>query len=54
MRRMQGDAPFPVVNESVEVMRAKPYLKESLAILVEEYGRIVGIVTRYDVVDIQS
>jgi cystathionine beta-synthase len=48
------DAPFPVVNESVEVERATKYLKHSPAILIEEYGRIVGIVTRYDVLDIQN
>jgi cystathionine beta-synthase len=46
------DAPFPVVNESVEVESATKYLKHSPAILIEEYGRIVGIVTRYDVLDI--
>ncbi|MFN0084874.1 MAG: pyridoxal-phosphate dependent enzyme [Blastocatellia bacterium] len=48
------DVPFPVVNESVEILRAKPRLKDSPAILVEEYGRIVGIVTRHDVLDIQA
>jgi cystathionine beta-synthase len=47
------DAPFPVVNENVEVARAKQYLKDSPAVLVEEYGRIVGIVTRHDVLDVQ-
>jgi cystathionine beta-synthase len=47
------DAPFPVVNENVDVSHAKQYLKDSPAILVEEYGRIVGIVTRHDVLDIQ-
>jgi predicted transcriptional regulator len=47
------DAPFPVVNENVEVERATKYLKHSPAILIEEYNRIVGIVTRYDVLDIQ-
>ena len=47
------DAPFPVVNESVEVERATKYLKHAPAILIEEYGRIVGIITRYDVLDIQ-
>lgn len=46
------DASFPVANENVEVSRAKMYLKESPALLVEEYGRIVGIVTRHDVLDI--
>ena len=47
------DAPFPVVNEGVELERAKMYLKASPAILVEEYGRIVGLLTRYDVIDVE-
>lgn len=47
------DGPFPVVNETVEVERATKYLKHAPAVLIEEYGRIVGIITRYDVVDIQ-
>ncbi len=46
------DPPFPVINESVDVERATMYLKDSPAILIEEYGRIVGILTRYDVIDI--
>lgn len=48
------DAPFPVVNEAVEVERVTKYLKHSPAVLVEEYGRIVGIVTRHDVLDVQT
>jgi len=48
------EAPFPVVSESVEVETAVKYLKHSPALLVEEYGRIVGIVTRYDVLDLPS
>jgi cystathionine beta-synthase len=47
------DASFPVVGETVEVFRAKQYLKASPAVLVEEYGRIVGIITRHDVLDIE-
>lgn len=46
------DKPFPVVSESVEVERAMKYLKSSPAVLVEEYGRIVGIVTRHDVLGV--
>ncbi len=46
------DAPFPVVSEGVELERATKYLKNSPAVLVEEYGRIVGIITRHDVLDI--
>jgi cystathionine beta-synthase len=45
---------FPVVNESVDVIRARQYLKDSPAMLIEEYGRIIGIATRYDVLDIGS
>lgn len=48
------EAPFPVVNGNVEVERAEKYLKTSPALLVEEYGRIMGIVTRYDVLDVPS
>ncbi|MFN7947123.1 MAG: cystathionine beta-synthase [Blastocatellia bacterium] len=43
------DKPFPVVNDNVEIERARQYLKSSPAILVEEYGRIIGIITRHDV-----
>jgi cystathionine beta-synthase len=46
------DKSFPVVSEDVGVESAVKYLKDSPALLVEEYGRIVGIVTRYDVLDI--
>ncbi len=45
---------FPVVDESVSIEQASRQLKDSPAILVEEYGRIVGIVTRYDVLDAQA
>ncbi|MFZ4983830.1 MAG: pyridoxal-phosphate dependent enzyme [Blastocatellia bacterium] len=46
------DPSFPVVNESVDSARARQYLKDAPALLIEEYGRIIGIVTRYDVLDI--
>ena len=48
------DRALPVVNEDVGVETAVKYLKGSPALLVEEYGRIVGIVTRQDVLDIQG
>lgn len=48
------DNSFPVIGETVEVLRAKQYLKDSPAVLVEEYGRIVGIITRHDVLDIEA
>jgi cystathionine beta-synthase len=48
------DAALPVVSEDVAVETAVKYLKRSPALLVEEYGRIVGIITRHDVLDVQS
>ena len=48
------DRALPVVNEDISVRTAVKYLKSSPALLVEEYGRIVGIVTRQDVVDVQG
>jgi cystathionine beta-synthase len=48
------DRAFPVVNEDVGVEAAVKYLKSSPALLIEEYGRIVGIVTRQDVLDVQQ
>jgi cystathionine beta-synthase len=48
------DRALPVVNEDIGVETAVKYLKNSPALLVEEYGRIVGIVTRQDVVDVQG
>lgn len=48
------EAPFPVLNGNLDTERAISYLKNSPAVLVQEYGRIVGILTRYDVLDVQS
>jgi len=48
------DRALPVVNEDIGLRTAVKYLKSSPALLVEEYGRIVGIVTRQDVVDVQG
>jgi len=45
---------FPVVAEDLGLDAATKYLKDSPAVLVEEYGRIVGIITRYDVIDAQA
>jgi cystathionine beta-synthase len=48
------DKSFPVLNEDVNIETAVKYLKNSPAVLVEEYGRITGIVTRFDVLDVRS
>ncbi len=43
--------PYPVADESEDIRHGIQYLKESPAILVSQYGRIIGILTRYDVLD---
>jgi cystathionine beta-synthase len=42
---------FPVLQEHEAVTNAIPHLKKVSAILVEEYGRIIGLLTRYDVLE---
>ncbi len=43
---------LPVVSEDVTLDAAMKSLKSSPALLIEEYGRIVGILTRHDVLDV--
>jgi cystathionine beta-synthase len=48
------DKGLPVLAEDLELESAVKHLKHSPAVLVEEYGRIVGIITRHDVIDVQT
>ncbi|MGB8506904.1 MAG: pyridoxal-phosphate dependent enzyme [Pyrinomonadaceae bacterium] len=48
------DAPFPVVDVDAGSDEVTKRLRESPAVLVEEYGRITGIITRHDVLDIKA
>ncbi len=43
--------PLPVLDEQDDIKNAIQALKKSPAILVSEYGKIIGILTRYDVLD---
>lgn len=43
--------PLPVVDEQDDIKAAIKSLKKSPAVLISEYGNIVGILTRYDVLD---
>jgi cystathionine beta-synthase len=45
------DASFPVVDESADTKSVVSQLKESPAVLIEEFGRVTGIVTRHDVLE---
>ena len=40
---------FPVLDERTEIEAVRKYLGDSPAVLVTEYGRIIDIVTRYDI-----
>ena len=42
---------FPVVDEDIDLSSAKQYLSKSPAVLVSEYGRIIDIITRYDILE---
>jgi cystathionine beta-synthase len=41
---------FPTLDERTELSVVKKYLSDSPAILVTEYGRIIDIITRYDII----
>jgi cystathionine beta-synthase len=42
---------FPVLDVDAQAAEVKQHLQTHPAVLVEEYGRIVGIITRHDVLD---
>ncbi|HED05717.1 MAG TPA: pyridoxal-phosphate dependent enzyme [Ignavibacteria bacterium] len=42
---------FPTLAEKTELSVVKKYLSDSPAVLVTEYGRIIDIVTRYDIIE---
>lgn len=44
-------APYPVIDESEDIKHGIANLKKNPAILVSQYGRIIGILTRIDVLD---
>ena len=42
---------FPTLDERTELNVVKKYLGDSPAVLVTEYGRIIDIITRYDIIE---
>jgi cystathionine beta-synthase len=46
------DPSFPIVDEDAPLGEVSRQLQASPAILVEEYGRIMGILTRHDLLDL--
>ncbi|HKR61676.1 MAG TPA: pyridoxal-phosphate dependent enzyme [Pyrinomonadaceae bacterium] len=47
------DASFPILDVDASSNEVTRRLQSSPAVLVEEYGRIVGIITRHDVLDLK-
>jgi predicted transcriptional regulator len=45
------DKGFPTVSVDDDVNVVSRKLRTSPAVLIEEYGRITGIITRHDVLD---
>src|SRR5436190_11454685 len=46
------DKGFPTVEVDADVNQVSRKLRSSPAVLIEEYGRITGIITRHDVLDV--
>ena len=47
------EASFPTVDVDASSNEVTRRLQSSPAVLVEEYGRIVGIITRHDLLDLR-
>jgi len=45
------DPSFPILDGRTELSNVKKYLSDSPAVLVTEYGRIIDIITRYDILE---
>jgi predicted transcriptional regulator len=48
------EASFPTVDVDASSNEVTRRLQTSPAVLVEEYGRIVGIITRHDVLELKN
>lgn len=48
------DASFPVVNVDTSIEEIRPKLQEFPAVLIEDFKRITGIITRSDVLDLSK
>jgi predicted transcriptional regulator len=47
------ESSFPTVDVDASSTEVTKRLQTSPAVLVEEYGRIIGIITRHDVLDLK-
>lgn len=46
------DDSLTVLDAQIEIERVKEHLKQDYAVLVSEFGRIVDLITRYDLIDL--
>lgn len=44
---------FPILDAKMEVTKVREYLKDNSAVLVNDFGRITDIITRYDLIDFE-
>jgi predicted transcriptional regulator len=42
---------FPVLDSKTELPVVKDFLTRTTAVLVAEYGRIIDLITRYDLIE---
>ncbi|HMN47500.1 MAG TPA: pyridoxal-phosphate dependent enzyme [Ignavibacteriaceae bacterium] len=48
------EEPLPVLDAKTEINEVKKYLKDNPAILVDDFGLVTDIITRYDLINIQA
>jgi predicted transcriptional regulator len=45
---------FPILDAKTELAEVKNLLKENAAVLVSDFGLITDIITRYDLINLNS
>jgi cystathionine beta-synthase len=50
VEKLMGES-FPVLDSKTELPVVKDFLTRTTAVLVAEYGRIIDLITRYDLIE---
>ena len=45
---------FPVLDAKTDIKQVKETLKDHLAVLVSDFGLVTDIITRYDLINLDS
>ncbi len=48
------DEPLEILEANTGIEEVKEYLKKDYAVLVSEFGRIIDIITRYDLIELME